>query len=88
MDFIYLNTVRATFITLQVREELSGELGEMSEPDNAKLMKIMIWLKGSIGNIEPLVIKDNSNGCSKGGNSTKKNYPRANQATGDGGKKQ
>ena len=71
----------------KVREELGSELGEMNEPNNDKLMKIMIRLKGCVGNIEPIVMRDNGNGGSKGGNSSKKNWPRANQATGGGGKR-
>ncbi len=54
----------------------------MNEPNNDKLMKIMIRLKGCVGNIEPIVKRDNGNGGPKNGNSSKKNWPRANQATG------
>ncbi len=59
----------------------------MNEPNNEKLMKIMIQLKSCVGNIEPIVKRDNGNSGSKNGKSSKKNWPRANQATGGGGKK-
>ena len=86
ISFILKQLVQPSY-PYDARKKLSGELGAMNEPDSDKLMKIMIRFKVSVGNIEPLMRKDNGNGGSKGRNSTKKNYPRANQATGGGGRK-
>ena len=64
ISFILKQLVQPSY-PYDARKKLSGELGAMNEPDSDKLMKIMIRFKVSVGNIEPLMRKNNGNSGSK-----------------------